>query len=75
MRREILRQKSDLHWELERSSSTYRVPARGIMVRRMNHTTHHRGQLFVYLRLLEQRVPLVYGPTADTDGKVTRRFG
>jgi len=31
----------------------------------MNHTYHHRGQLSVYLRLLDVPVPSVYGPTAD----------
>lgn len=30
-----------------------------------NHWYHHRGQLVVYLRLLEVPVPSVYGPTAD----------
>lgn len=30
-----------------------------------NHIYHHRGQLLVYLRLLGQPVPSVYGPTAD----------
>ena len=31
----------------------------------MNHWYHHRGQLSVYLRLLDVPVPVVYGPTAD----------
>ena len=35
---------------------------RGVM---LNHWYHHRGQLLVYLRLLNQSVPSVYGPTAD----------
>ncbi|GGD59998.1 DinB family protein [Paenibacillus nasutitermitis] len=30
-----------------------------------NHWYHHRGQLTVYLRLLEVPVPSIYGPTAD----------
>ena len=29
------------------------------------HLAHHRGQLTVYLRLNEQPVPSIYGPTAD----------
>jgi len=33
----------------------------------LNHWYHHRGQLLVYLRLLNQSVPSVYGPTADED--------
>jgi uncharacterized damage-inducible protein DinB len=31
----------------------------------LNHSYHHRGQLSVYLRLLDVPVPSVYGPTAD----------
>ena len=31
----------------------------------MNHIIHHRGQLTVYLRLLDVPVPQTYGPTAD----------
>ena len=31
----------------------------------LNHSIHHRGQLSVYLRLLNVPVPAIYGPTAD----------
>ena len=31
----------------------------------MNHSVHHRGQLSVYLRLLDVPLPAMYGPTAD----------
>jgi len=31
----------------------------------VNHTIHHRGQLTVYLRLLNVPLPAIYGPTAD----------
>ena len=31
----------------------------------MNHWIHHRGQLSVYLRLLDVPVPSIYGPSAD----------
>ena len=31
----------------------------------LHHAIHHRGQLTVYLRLLDAKVPAVYGPTAD----------
>ena len=31
----------------------------------LNHLYHHRGQMSVYLRLLDVPVPPVYGPTAD----------
>jgi uncharacterized damage-inducible protein DinB len=36
-----------------------------ILWRRVLHTAHHRAQLGVYLRLLNKKVPSVYGPTAD----------
>ncbi len=32
----------------------------------LHHMIHHRGQLTVYLRLLDVPLPDVYGPTADT---------
>jgi uncharacterized damage-inducible protein DinB len=31
----------------------------------LNHMIHHRGQLTVYLRLLNAKVPGTYGPSAD----------
>lgn len=35
----------------------------------MNHIYHHRGQLTVYLRILNVPVPGMYGPSADEMGK------
>jgi uncharacterized damage-inducible protein DinB len=35
---------------------------RTIMLR---HVYHHRGELCVYLRLLDVPVPAIYGPSAD----------
>ena len=34
----------------------------------INHMVHHRGQLSVYMRLLDIAVPSIYGPSADTKG-------
>lgn len=31
----------------------------------VNHLVHHRAQLGVYLRMLDKRVPGMYGPSAD----------
>ncbi|HEX7615449.1 MAG TPA: DinB family protein [Thermoanaerobaculia bacterium] len=31
----------------------------------LNHSVHHRGQLSVYLRLLDVPIPGMYGPSAD----------
>jgi len=40
---------------------------RGVLIRAimLNHWIHHRGQLSVYLRLLDVPVPSIYGPSAD----------
>jgi len=34
----------------------------------ISHVIHHRGQLSVYLRLLDVPVPSIYGPSADEGG-------
>lgn len=34
----------------------------------LNHMAHHRGQLTVYLRMNEAKIPAIYGPSAD-EGK------
>jgi uncharacterized damage-inducible protein DinB len=39
-----------------------------IMVRRIAHTAHHRGEQTVLLRLLGRVVYSVYGPSVDTGG-------
>ena len=38
------------------------------MMRRISHTSHHRGQLMAMLRMLGHDVHSNYGPTADTGG-------
>ena len=40
----------------------------GIREAVINHMAHHRGQLTVYLRLNGEKVPAIYGPSAD-EGK------
>jgi len=45
-----------------------------VMTRRIAHSAHHRGQLVVYLRVLDVKVPSVYGPTADTGERVVYSF-
>jgi uncharacterized damage-inducible protein DinB len=44
----------------------YQLP-RKVLIRNFtcNHLVHHRGQLSVYLRLLDIPVPGMYGPSAD----------
>jgi uncharacterized damage-inducible protein DinB len=39
-----------------------------VMVRRVAHTSHHRGQLMAMLRMLGRDIHSNYGPTADTGG-------
>jgi uncharacterized damage-inducible protein DinB len=41
----------------------------------LNHWYHHRGEMQVYLRLLDVPVPAVYGPTADEDPYVASGGG
>jgi uncharacterized damage-inducible protein DinB len=34
----------------------------------INHLVHHRGQLTVYLRMPDKKIPSIYGPSADSGG-------
>src|SRR5262245_455357 len=54
-------------WRLQSGGRDLMAMPRAAFVRAimLNHWYHHRGQLLVYLRLLNQSVPSVYGPTAD----------
>jgi uncharacterized damage-inducible protein DinB len=54
-------------WRLQSNGRDILAMPRVAFVRAimLNHWYHHRGQLLVYLRLLNQSVPSVYGPTAD----------
>ena len=54
-------------WRLQREGRELLTMPRVAFVRAimLNHWYHHRGQLLVYLRLLNLSVPSVYGPTAD----------
>ena len=54
-------------WRLRSGGKEILAMPRAAFVRAimLNHWYHHRGQLLVYLRLLNLPVPSVYGPTAD----------
>jgi uncharacterized damage-inducible protein DinB len=53
-------------WSLKHGDRTLFTAPRGVVVRQhISHLVHHRGQLTVYLRLLDVPVPSIYGPTAD----------
>ena len=53
-------------WSLKQGDRVLFSSPRGPVVRQhINHMVHHRGQLTVYLRLLDVPIPSIYGPTAD----------
>ena len=54
-------------WTLKKAGKVMYTDSRYQMLRSMvlNHQVHHRAQLAMYLRLTEQKVPEMYGPTAD----------
>ncbi len=54
-------------WTLKFGERTMVELPRAMALRRvfMDHLIHHRGQLSVYLRLLDVPVPGMYGPSAD----------
>jgi uncharacterized damage-inducible protein DinB len=54
-------------WTLLRNGQPLLRQPRGALLRSMgiSHIVHHRGQLSVYLRLLDVSVPPIYGPSAD----------
>ena len=54
-------------WKLRSGDHVLFEMPRALVVRfvGLNHVIHHRGQLSVYLRLLDVPLPSIYGPTAD----------
>ncbi|MET0645353.1 MAG: DinB family protein [Pyrinomonadaceae bacterium] len=54
-------------WKLKSGDHVIFEMPRAMVVRfvGLNHVVHHRGQLSVYLRLLDVPLPSIYGPTAD----------
>jgi uncharacterized damage-inducible protein DinB len=68
--RDALRASQDadytVSWSLKHGARVLFTAPRGTVVRNhISHLIHHRGQLTVYLRLVDVPVPSVYGPTAD----------
>lgn len=55
------------NWQFLKHGAVIVSMPRGAVLRMMllNHIVHHRGQLSVYLRLLDVPVPSIYGPSAD----------
>jgi len=69
--REALANTTDEHllkpWRLLVAGQVVIEQVRHVVLRDsvFSHLAHHRGQLTVYLRLLDLPVPAIYGPSAD----------
>ena len=64
----VLREKSEAWWEDEVAFFDVKRSRAWVMVRRIAHTAHHRGQQMAMLRMLGRDLHSNYGPTADTGG-------
>ncbi len=67
-RSEALRGKTESWWEEDTKFFGVVRSRAWVMVRRMAHTSHHRGQQMAMLRMLGRELHSNYGPTADTGG-------
>ena len=58
------------NWRLLSGDKVLMEQTRYVAIRQsvLNHMAHHRGQLTVYLRMNNAKVPAIYGPSAD-EGK------
>lgn len=63
-----LRAKDEPWWEAETKFFDVPRSRAWVMVRRIAHTAHHRGQQMAILRMLARDLHSNYGPTADTGG-------
>jgi uncharacterized damage-inducible protein DinB len=64
----ILRETDEGWWEAQTTFFDVRRSKAWVMTRRLNHTSHHRGQQMAMLRMLGRELHSNYGPTADTGG-------
>jgi uncharacterized damage-inducible protein DinB len=64
----VLLEKDEWWWEEMTTFFDVPRPRTWVMVRRVTHTSHHRGQLMAMLRMLGRGIHSNYGPTADTGG-------
>jgi uncharacterized damage-inducible protein DinB len=67
-RLERLRQTVDHWWEEQTRFFDVTRSRAWVMMRRLTHTSHHRGQQMAMLRMLGRALHSNYGPTADTGG-------
>ncbi len=63
-----LQERDDAWWEGDAKFFDVQRSRAWVMVRRVAHTSHHRGQLMAMLRMLGRDLHSNYGPTADTGG-------
>src|SRR5260370_12665525 len=63
-----LRAKDDVWWEADTKAFDVLRSRAVLLVRRIAHTSHHRGQQMAMLRMLGRDLHSNYGPTADTGG-------
>lgn len=63
-----LKTKEDSWWEGTTKFFDVERSRAWVMVRRLTHTSHHRGQQMAMLRMLHHDLHSNYGPTADTGG-------
>jgi uncharacterized damage-inducible protein DinB len=63
-------------WSLLMGEKTVFTMPRHLALRTwfLNHLIHHRGQLSVYLRLLNIPIPGMYGPSADTQAAMRAKL-
>jgi len=67
-RLDALKTKNETWWESETNFFDVQRSRAWVMVRRVAHTAHHRGQQMATLRMLGRDLHSNYGPTADTGG-------
>ena len=67
-RLQALRHTADDWWEQDVKFFDLARSRAWVMVRRIAHTAHHRGQQMAMLRMLSRDLHSNYGPTADTGG-------
>jgi uncharacterized damage-inducible protein DinB len=68
--RQAIEKSSDEDYEVQwflklQGKVVFSAPRRVVVRQHISHLSHHRGQMTVYLRLLDVPVPSIYGPTAD----------
>ena len=64
----VFREKDEAWWEGETTFFDVKRTRAWVMLRRIAHTSHHRGQQIAMLRMLGRDLHSNYGPTADTGG-------